>query len=366
MVVQILDVQISALDVLSFRSPRPFGLGGYAETERMPPPGTVALAFTAQLYLKKVLAAASFEDLLKKIEERGAFHGPVLSRQGRLYVPAPLDMAECPKCDKVFFSRWLVSPEGRLEGPWPVHTCGYAGKPLRSFLVPLSKAARREVDELVKLDKVLKVDVRPGVCLDDFKTARPGFFHQAEWVEVGSGWSLRTFITVKDNDFGRAVSEVRMLRLGRKGRPVEVRDVGKLDFEGYYRLLTGLEASEAALEIARGGLFDLVLITPGIFLRGDACTSEPPDGLIPDAELIGVATDRPSIASGWDFSRSAPRAMYWAAPAGTVYRYRLKRYLVANEVRDRVIGTVLLENVGVWSAIGYGTAVVVPPRLGGD
>jgi len=358
------------VDVLSFRKPRPFRVGGYAETEFMPPPGTVALGLTAQLYLAGLLKARSFGDLLAKVGERVIFHGPILAKQRQLYVPSPLDMAKCPnpECKKAFLSRWRKSPKDG-EIPWPIHKCGRPGKTLEGYFMSsiyLPKRGDREwelnnLGTLLKIEEVFKKEVRPGLSLErEFKRVRFGFFYQAEWVQIKPGYNLHEFVTVKDENWGRALSQVKMLRLGRKGRPTELRAVRWLSPEEYYRELTGLDMGKTAHRISSDRAFDLILLTPAIFLKDGVCRSEPVDLPTSGIELIGIATDKPVNVSGWDFEHEAPRAMYYAAPAGTVYRYRLKNDLTPPEIKNHVIRPIILENVGHWRVIGYGTAIVVP------
>lgn len=369
--VQILHGQMDPVDVLCFRSPKPFRIGGYAETEHIPPPGTVALAFTAQLHLAGLLNASSFSDLLKRVGEKAVFHGPFLSGRGQLYIPAPLDMAECPEHKRIFLSEWRESLKGG-KSPWRVHKCGRSGKTLRGYLISsidllkrggkeLEKEQSKNSPSLLKVREVFKEEIRPGLSLErKSKIARPGYFYQAAWVRIKSDYGLHEFVTIKDEDWGEVLGKIKMLKLGRGGRPTELSQTDRLSPDEYYKLLTGLDMSEAAHKIANDRAFDLILLTPAIFLSKNACRLEPGDLLIPDVDLIGVATDRPVKVSGWDFERKAPRAMYYAAPAGTVYRYELRSNQTPDKVMNVVIRLILLENVGFWREIGYGTAVVVP------
>ena len=371
---EIFELELRPIDVVRFRTPKPFRIGGYAESELLPPPGTVALAFVAQLYFTKpdLFNRRSFDDLLKVLSERLVFHGPLVVRKGELYLPAPLDLAECPHCknkNKIFPSRWARAPNDWRESPWPVHDCGYTGKVLRNRLIRATKLTYRRKadvsDDVIRLENICKRESRPGIYLDEAtKTVRPGFFYQAEWLSLKSDIGFREFVTVKDPTLANYLKEMRMLRLGGKGRPVKLELIGKLEFDDYYRSIAGSDVDEIAQAIAEEGLFELVLLTPAILLdEASECVSEPSGFLmrfLQDIKLVGMTSHRSQLVSGWNVISGMPRAMYAAVPAGAVYRYKLTRSSAPDEIRQKLIEPIAYDNIGHWSAIGYGTAVVIP------
>lgn len=362
----VLSVELNPVDPLMFRRTRPFRVGGYAETYLLPPPSTIALAFVAELRLRGLIDAGDFKNVLNRLKEHATFHGPLILG-GDLYAPARLDYAKCEHYEcggEVFQLKWGD------HGPLLVHGgCGRVAKLLRNHVMSLkavTQPLKGRLNGLVKeLSEICARELRAGLYLrEQTKNVVPRYFYQAQRVSLARGYSLLEFISVKSDELKSAIAKLRLLKVGGKGGLVEAELKSSMDLGGYYKSLTQMDLEVAADRIAKDHYFDLVLLTPAIFLEGGRSVWKPaplPKGFpTDDVELVGAALSKPVEASGWDSALRSPTAMYFAAPAGAVYRYRLKRELNRLEVVEGVIKPVISENVGEWGVIGYGTALPIP------
>lgn len=363
----VLELELRPVDVLRFRTPRPFKVGGYAESEVLPPPGTVALAIASKLYFNGLVAGRDFESLLEELRRHVVFHGPVVASGEEVYVPCPLDLAKCAYCNKVFLSRWERAPNEALETAWPIHSeCGRVGRPLDNCLLSLSEVARRRglsEFKVVSLDDVFVRELRPGLFIDEAtKSARPGFYYQVEWVGIRPGFTLREFVTIKDPKWADHLKELKMIRLGGKGQHVEVASVSERSLHEHYRRITGRDFSEVVREVVDGRELEIVTLTHTIFLDEGTgkCVSRPAEP--PGMKLVGVASGKPKLVSGWEAAHGRPRPMYAAVPAGSVYRFAFDEG--SRGAVERFVEAVICENLGHWSAIGYGSAIVIPSARG--
>ncbi len=110
---------------------------------------------------------------------------------------------------------------------------------------------------------------------------------------------------------------------------VEISGLDNFPESGLLKL--GGEAKAARFGLARkatvtwetppldGQFFKLYLATPAIFKQG-AFPDLTPFGI--EAKLIVAATTKPLAIGGFDMQAGKPKAMYQAAPAGSVYYYQ--------------------------------------------
>jgi len=367
----ILRIDLKPVDVLRFRTPKPFKLGGYAETELLPPPVTIASAILYQLHLTMGVEGADFEEIVRNLKGRLVLHGPLLVDRGEVLAPCPLDLFRCPKClydgnSAVFLARAWELTEGQLSTPLPVHDpCHLKGEKLRGYLMPVRRIRERgnvkSTGELRKVGDICRRELRPGAHLDEERKAvRPGYFYAVEWVKLERDYSIRLYMEADAQLLG-AIEQIKMVSLGGGGRPVEVSVSGRgLTIKDYCRELTGEELSVIAERIASDRAFDLILLTPGILVEGSVCTWKP-DLDIPSA-LKGIGIDKPVKVSGWDLKLGAPKSLYTAIPPGSIYRFTLSEELGAEDVARKIVEP-LLGNIGHWNTLGYGTALVLPQAL---
>lgn len=106
----------------------------------------------------------------------------------------------------------------------------------------------------------------------------------------------------------------QLARLGGDGRLVRLRVLdGMKEWEIADRLRELVLATVGRL---RGLL--LYLATPTVFDNGWRPTVDPPG-----CQLVAAAVGKPRTIAGWDLAKRGPRPIFRAAPAGSVYLYRL-------------------------------------------
>lgn len=374
MVFQVLELDIRPVDVLRFRKPTPFTIGGYAPTYMYPPPQTISSAIITQLYLSnRITSFPSYEDMARELGDRLVFRGPYLSDENLTYVPAPLDLATCGKCGEVFLSKWKPVYQD-LKTSWPIHECGSVGRRLTGYFIPSNMIVRRsEVrpEHVVGLDVgegkgVVLKELRPGICLNEkVKSVLSGYFYQAEWISLREGYFFREYVISSDEELTKSIQNISSLRLGGGGRPAQV-DVKVVDLESCYKSFFGVDINDVAEDIIKKQSFDLIFLTPAIFLDGTKCVSRPPPiGLSLGERLVGISIDKPVIISGWDLRLRGLKRLYHAAPAGSIYRYTLSEPIAqVNDIRDKVL-RIFVKGVGHWNSVGCGSTAILPVLRGG-
>ncbi len=381
--------RLSPMDVLRFRKPKPFRVGGYAQTELMPPPSTIAGAFLTELYYHGLIPDTdSFEEFVKRLEdEKAFFHGPFYSWKGDLLVPLPYDIRRCKYCKKLFLVPWRGDQyvEGvsyPLSTPWPpCPSCGRASKPAMNGLISSSvlKLRAQQVTELRGVDVakikedaegIVRIQLRPGIALkDEAKVVRPGYFYMTEWLEL-IDVDIVEYASLPEH-YLNILKNLSLLSVGGDRRPVVVNSE-ELRLDEICKELTGYSIEELSKEIVRSKCFDLLILTPAIFARQGKIpyrerTSWLPDWLVNGRgelkglkmRLIGVGLHKPLPVSGWDLRLNAPKNMYAAVSPGSVFRLEILGDVNLQDVM-RFLGEVLVKGVGRWRAVGYGTAVVLP------
>lgn len=155
-----------------------------------------------------------------------------------------------------------------------------------------------------------KIDSRLGIALDPAKrSAQEGRLYTTEGVVPRDGIGFLVIVRGADGLIPRA----GLIRLGGDGRGARITPCETNSMEPDWE------------RVGRERRFRLVLVTPGIFLRGwrlpglqeDDSTWHGPDALT--ARLISAAVARAQVVSGWDLAERKPKAALRAAPAGSVY-----------------------------------------------
>ena len=380
------------MDVLRFRRPKPFRVGGYAQTELLPPSSTVAGALLTELYYRDLIPRAnSFEEFVKKLESEGVFfRGPFYGQKGGLLFPSPCDIRKCKYCKKLFLVPWKEDQYVKgigypLSVPWPpCPSCGRASSLVTDSLISsitLKLRSERQITELksvhvaeIKDDArgIVRTQVRPGITLkDEYKVVKPGYFYSAEWLEL-VGVHIVEYASLPQR-YLDALKYLPLLWVGGNRRPVIVSSKELELNEVCKELSGGYSIEELSEEIARSGRFDLLILTPAIFIRREELrskgrrTSWLPDWLINGKgeleglkmKLIGVGLHKPLLVSGWDLRLNAPKNMYAAVSPGSMFRFEILGDVSPQQV-GRFLREVLVKGVGRWRAVGYGTAVAFP------
>lgn len=325
-------------DILFFRGPEPFNAGetGYVKSEFPPTPRTLQGALRAAFLeangvdMGEYVRGDATDPMVKALgradeEIKLDLRGPYLTRDGRLCVPAPLDLVErdgvlrCRTPDgKVTTDigkvRLFDSPDGAadMEGKW---------LPLES-LEGLLAGRKIRADELLSaLGTSLHGEPKVGLARDvESRAAEEAM--------------LYTILTLRaEENAGFAV--------GIRGLPAEARLPALLKWGGEGRFVwsremeaptTGTHREKVASQIEQEQTrrFRLVFLQPALFdggwLPGEFEREETEGGVRWRGELAGItcalvsaALGKPRRIGGWDMKSRRPHPLRPHVPAGSVY-----------------------------------------------
>ncbi|QUL98550.1 MAG: type III-B CRISPR module-associated protein Cmr3 [Candidatus Fermentithermobacillus carboniphilus] len=341
------SIVVEPVDVLLFRDGKPFSAGSdhLARSVFPPHPGTLAGFVRSRLLRDADL------DWAKAREKFGNLGGPsdygdfritgfFLRKGEEDYVPVPTDLV----CGKTSGNYFLVRPlraedasglasnfpqeQKDLLHPWvrtgePIESAhGFislrnlfeyilAGQaPPRNALLQESDFALREARTIVGLAKTSL-------------TSDPGRLATIEFVRMldGASFHLR-FEGV------RWPGNVGLGTLGGEGRTVR------------WKVLENWvppDAKKVMESIKSTGRFKVVLLTPAIFEGGWVPKRRLQELLKQkgvEARLVAAIVNRPAHVGGFDLHRRAPKPMFPAAPAGSVYYYEVVKGDVAGLVNS--------------------------------
>jgi len=355
-------IEITPLDVLLFRSPRPFRAGESFRAESIPfPPGPLPFvgAIRAKIFTHKPGGLGAYADACQKknankAEEellntfgtddnlgRLAFRGPFLAgKECPLLVRAPMDLLWDPDASA------LVSYLAPGRHPWNVVTSAPRLSPLRvakelEEFPPASEAFFLSFDHLktylnqeplphlYREGDLCCQEPRTGIKLGAGRTAEAGMLYTVDYLRPEA---TTTFVMAAENLPADALPASGFLALGGEGRAA------------WYRVCP--EPPEVARDPVSwapnftDGRFKLVLLAPAVFRKGwlpdDVCSEANGayclKGLgLPSARLVAAAVGKAEGVGGWNLMHKRPRSLVRAVPAGSVYFFDAERPLSDRE-----------------------------------
>ncbi|MGH3145090.1 MAG: type III-B CRISPR module-associated protein Cmr3 [Rubrobacter sp.] len=331
-------LELEPNDILFFRGPEPFNAGetGYVKSEFAPTPRTLQGALRAAFlkangvdmegYVRGDATSPMVEALGRADEEiKLDLRGPYLTTDGRLCVPAPLDLVER---DGVLL----------LRAPGEDAVTTDIGK-VRLFAP--SHGATDVEGKWLPLEDLERLLAGSEVSADDLFSPLGTSLHQEPKVglarDVGSRVAaegmLYTILTLRAvENAGFAVSI--------EGLPPEAQRPELLKWGGEGRFVwsrkmeaptTGTHREEVASQIDQTGRFRLVFLQPALFDGGwlpDGFEREETESGVVRwrgdlagirCELVSAALGKPRRIGGWDMKNRRPHPLKPHVPAGSVY-----------------------------------------------
>jgi len=383
------NIVLCPMDIVMFRDPRPFELGGYARSYNIPLPSTFSGVIRSLLREE----FPNKKDLYENEKElKWRVRGPVLSLikedenmvKVEEFYPLPNDI--------------FKDIDGRITVPKPSEPYSYEVDGFRVLSPPRLKDGeilKRPEEELISknaLMKYLKGEIimrselkkfedlfsrteRPGVALDEKKAARFGMFYRIEALEAFWGLKAKRMVrggyvgtVLGDNDVInrlKVVVKKRVVRFGGESRPSSILVVPKEEDRGWEEAKRRI-----ADQVSKEKRFKIYLATPAIFGNGsisrwipkwlneqtlEGCFLE--DG--PRVKLVGACMGRRIGISGWDYKKGHVKPMYFGVPASSVFYFELKEEVSVREVHEKIINQLEANNISdVMSSLGFGTAFV--------
>ncbi|MBI5445325.1 MAG: hypothetical protein HY900_29450 [Deltaproteobacteria bacterium] len=353
-------LEIRPLDVLLFRDAKPFFAGEsfWAHSEFPPTALPLVGAVRARLFehlgvkLSEYIAACRGDggDGVAQEAKRSfggtgelgqlRFHGPYLTRGGKIYLPAPADLL-CGADER------QGQPMSPAPGSWPtdcsapsllpLRPSGDAGRlePAEGWWMPadqLAPYARGEVIRgLRKAEELWGSEPRTGIEVGAARTAVTGQLYTVEYQRLQEGVELGFAVEGLPPDFPAE----GILALGGKGRAAA------------YRRSGAAPSLPPAPPLAGKKRFKVTLLAPALFRRGwvpDPLEGDEASGFqwqLPaggKAMLVGAAVGK-SVPVGGRDAANGPRPILRAVPAGSVY------FLEANEPLSTADASALVETV---------------------
>ncbi len=323
-----MTISIRPLDTLFFRDGKPFSRGEetWADGAFPPYPSTLFGALRTW-YIAQYPAPFSKEAIEQSAKI--TINGIGYYSCGEVYLPMPLDLV-APKGQSVRVIRLkpiemsevvsnhpcrmlLVPPNG--EQVEEVAQGLINNRDLESYLY-----SAREEFSVKKMEDFLKIEPKVGIGRDDTTlTASDALLYR---VGMRRTVDLEIVVDVQLPDGTVSLpQQAFIIKLGAENKVAEARR---------FRCSFGIDPAEITLKSNR---FKLYLATPAIFDGGWE-----PDlsryGI--QAELVAAAVGKPLSIGGFDMEKGAPKTMYKAVPAGSVYFYETSENL--ETVKERLFG----------------------------
>jgi CRISPR-associated protein Cmr3 len=373
------SIEITPLDTLFFREPRPFTAGQQIEAQSVFPPSPMTLQGMLRSWLLArhapralVDPAVAPADLLAVIGALGGppgtlrLRGPWLIHQGTWLLPAPLDLIVQEGCAECLAPRMteddsrgtslppglrpLAPPAGwkSFEGvrgwlAWSVYADYLAGRPVR-----LDEGVTWFPPEALWIE-----EVRPGVGMDSRQNrAKDGLLYFARHIRLHPGVSLGIEVSGADD---RLLGLPAVAALGGEGKAVSLECVEPPPWR------QANPPAESQLK--------LVLTQPAWLQAGwHPSWMHPAEGTATweNQRLTWLAArvERPLRIGGWDLATRRPKPLRAFVPPGTVYY--LKADGQASEIAAALWDGTLTENPSdstgrpceAFDRIGFGHVLV--------
>lgn len=366
-------IKIEPLDVLLFRESKPFSAGeNFRAAGRFPPsplPLVGALRSRAlahkdvdvQAYARCAREGSSFDafsrvgtpNSLAPLEAMGPF---LMYNDQDVCFPWPKDILRESedgetRSSNVVFLKPKPKPTRNL---WPVESFGedtplqnltastvttgmvvpaggfMKGKHLTTYLTEGVGDASPPIEHVRQSDIAIS-EARLGITLSASRTAEEGRIYSAVFTRMKEKWAF--YIQLRDTqEDGREkdlLPESGFLSLGgeaRAARFTRLNDDDEESLSEFWRQVA-MDALQDELidKLAGRRRFKLYLLTPAIFgqgwlpddIDGYSFTWQAAPGVT--ANLVAAAVGKPDDVGGWDLVQNAPRPLFRAAPAGSVY-----------------------------------------------
>ncbi len=323
-----MTISIRPLDTLFFRDGKPFSRGEetWADGTFPPYPSTLFGALRTW-YIAHHPAPFSKEAIEQSAKITITDIGYSLC--GKVYLPMPLDLV-APKGED---ERVIHLKPAEIGGVVSNYPCSMLLLPPEEEQVEeITQGLMTQVDletylystkkdfSVKKLEDFLKTEPKIGIGRDDTTlTASDALLYR---VGMRRAVDLEIVADVQLPDGTVFLpQQAFIIKLGAENKVAEVRP---------FRYSLGIDPAEITLN---GGRFKLYLATPAIFDGGWK-----PDlsrhGI--QAELVAAAVGKPLSIGGFDMEKGAPKTMYKAVPAGSVYFYETSESL--ETVKERLFG----------------------------
>lgn len=339
-------LELTPNDVLFFRGPEPFNAGesGYVPSQFPPTPRTLQGALRTALleangvsieeYVNGRVSGPVVEALGRADEEiRLDLRGPYLTIDGKLCVPAPLDLVE--KDSKLASLAPSQTPTTTDLGPVMLPESPDEASRVEGKWVPLEDLERLLAGEEVSAQKLFSplqtpaegstnsagIFPEPKVGLarnPDTQTAREGMLYTISTLRAGD----TTGFAVRIDGLPQETPLPELVKWGGEGRFAWSRWMETP--------VTGTHRKAVATRIDDTGKFRLVFLQPALFGEGwlpegfERAESE--GALVWRGELGGVectlvsaSLDKPRHIGGWDMKKKRSHPLRPHVPAGSVY-----------------------------------------------
>jgi CRISPR-associated protein Cmr3 len=358
-------------DILFFRGPEPFNAGesGYVASEFPPSPRTLQGALRAAFLeangvdMSEYVNGASTGPLIEALgradeEIKLDLRGPYLISDGRLCVPAPLNVAER---EGALIS---LSPAGSptmtdLGAVRLLDPANSAPKVVKKWL-PLA-----DVEGLLAGRKVPEEKLFSPLGANLYQEPKVGLARDTRSLAAAEGM-LYTILTLRAGEkTGFAVS------IGGLPPEAQLPEVVKLGGEGRFAWSSRMEATalgahreEVASRIDEHGKFQLVFLQPAHFGGGwlpDGFEEEDTESLVRwrgelagiECTLVSAVLDKPRPIGGWDMKTKRPHPLEPHVPAGSVYFFETR-----GASGDEIVEALDDAKLGSHTNMGFGHVLV--------
>ncbi|ETR73844.1 MAG: CRISPR-associated protein, Cmr3 family [Candidatus Magnetoglobus multicellularis str. Araruama] len=367
-------IRIKPLDVLLFRTSKPFGAGESFRAESIFPPTSIPFIGALRTCAMNHLLANSpnldydynhYSQCIMNnqpcelIDELGStdhlgplsFEGPYLAYEKKddcqsykndtILLPLPKDLMQPPKESKSQ-NMSCLNP-GMLE--WKVITSppdlemtlvkdsddseacdvGYLkGDNLTDYLIGDLPT------NIVFKETISDIESRVGIGLSSNRTAKHGLIYTVAFQRLTENTVFWMKLMCM-NDESRLLPKKGFLSLGGESRSAYFEIVKPENIPQSLTINTSSEKKEQVLEnLINQRSFKLYLLSPAIFEQGWL-----PDGLDSktyqwhpvkgcDAKLVSAAIGKNICISGWDLVKKMPKPLLRAVPAGSIYYFKTK------------------------------------------
>jgi len=341
-----MTIRIRPLDTLFFRDGKPFSRGEetWADGAFPPYPSTLFGALRTW-YIAQHPAPFSKEAIEQSAKI--TINGIGYYSCGEVYLPMPLDLVSVKeekekqqeqdpckkKADEYKEHKVLRLQPEEIGGVVSNYPCSMLLLPPEEEQVKeITQGLMTQVDletylystkkdfSVKKLEDFLKTEPKIGIGRNDTTlTASDALLYRVGMRRVVD---LEIVVDVQLPDGTVSLpQQAFIIKLGAENKVAEVRP---------FRCSLGIDPAEVTL---KGGRFKLYLATPAIF----------DGGWEPDlsrhgirADLVAAAVGKPLSIGGFDMEKGAPKTMYKAVPAGSVYFYETSENL--ETVKERLFG----------------------------
>ncbi|MHA1506256.1 MAG: type III-B CRISPR module-associated protein Cmr3 [Candidatus Asgardarchaeia archaeon] len=353
---------LNPLDVILFRTPRPFAAreSFFAESETLNQM-TVAGAVRALIYLnnpKESMEMIGYGKECGDLKFRGSYFYS-FKRNSELF-PLPRDLVK----DKYEERRKMQNNKLFILYPRNIfeEDLGERTIPLTQFLhveypgkyitkENLMRYLNGEIPEIYQ-EKIYIYERRIGIKMSDTRVTQRGFIYNVNFLRLTkdhgiSVWLYDDELTDEEKKILERIQErsINAVRVGGENRGAYYEFV---DFDG-------ISVDKNLLDrIGRDKRLKVYIATPAIFKDG----YKPDREMLQDAlggnvelELVAYCIGKPKYIGGWDIVKKSPKKLYRFVPEGSVFYYKIKD------------GEIKVENLPImvsdkYKDLGFGAAFI--------